>query len=298
MRRDELSDMVAFAAVAEASSFTRAAKGLGISASALSHAMRALEARLGVRLLARTTRSVSMTEAGERLYRTVQPALAEIGAGLEAVGRLRDRPSGTVRITAPKHAAVSMIWPMLPGFLAACPEVRVEIITEERLVDIVAERFDAGVRFGENVAGDMISVRVGRPIGVAVVGSPGYLAGRAAPETPEELAGHRCINARLGSGGGLYRWEFERAGQAIEMKVEGPLVFNDADLMLTAALAGEGLAYLFEDQVRPHVAAGRLVRVLEGWCRPFPGYCVYHPSRRQTPAALAAFIEALRVAGV
>ena len=294
MKRDELNDLAAFVAVADELSFTRAASKLGTSPSALSHAMRALESRLGVRLLARTTRSVAPTEAGERLLRTIRPAFEDINAELAALGGLRDKPAGNLRITMPKHAATSVLWPMLPAFLAAFPDVRVEITVDEGLTDIVASRYDAGLRFGEKVAKDMVAVRVGPEIRSATVGTPAYFNDHSVPITPHDLAGHRCINYRLATAGSLYPWEFEKAGQALQVRVDGPLVFNDSDLILVAALAGQGVAQLFEDQVSDHIAAGRLMRVLEAWSWTAPGYYLYHASRRQTPPALAALIEALR----
>ena len=296
MKRDELNDLAAFVAVADAMSFTRAASGLGMSPSALSHAMRALETRLGVRLLARTTRSVSTTEAGERLLRTLRPAFEDIGAGLAALGDARDRPAGTVRITTFRRAATTVLWPVLPGLLDAHPDIRVEVTIDDDLVDIVAGRYDAGIRFGEKVDRDMIAVRIGPDLRAAVVASPAYLAGRAAPRTPRDLAGHRCINYRFVAAGGLYAWEFEENGRPFQVRVDGPLVFNDGDLILAAALAGQGIAYSFEDQVADHVAAGRLVRLLAEWCPPGPGYYLYYPSRRQTPPALAVLVDALRAA--
>ena len=294
MKREDLADLTAFAAVAEARSFTRAAAGLGMSPSALSHAMRVLEARLGVRLLARTTRSVATTEAGERLLQTVQPALRDIAAGLASLSASRDTPSGTVRITTFKHAAASVLRPALPAFLERYPNVRVEVAIDEALVDLVANRFDAGIRFGEKVAKDMIAVRIGPDIRSAVVAAPAYFARYPAPAVPGDLAAHRCINHRLATSGSLYVWEFERAGRAVSVRVEGPLVFNDSDLSLAAALDGLGVAYLFWDQVADHVAAGRLVPVLADWCWTAPGYCLYYPNRRQTPPALAALVDALR----
>ena len=296
MRRDDLTDLAAFVAVADARSFTRAASRLGLSPSALSHAMRALEARLGVRLLARTTRSVRATEAGERLLESLRPALEGVAAGLAALGGPGGAPAGTVRVTAPRHAAQTVLLPALPGFLRACPAVRVEVAVEEGLTDIVAGRFDAGIRFGGGVARDMVAVRVGPDVQTAVVGSPGHFAAHPAPDAPGELAGHPCINYRLATAGGLWPWEFVEGGRMFQMRVDGPLVFNDSGLLLAAALAGGGLAYLFEDEVAGHLAAGRLVRVLERWCPRFPGYCIYYPSRRQVPPALAALVEALRAA--
>jgi DNA-binding transcriptional LysR family regulator len=294
MKREELSDLAAFAAIAEQGSFTHAAAQLGMSQSALSHAMKELEERLGVRLLSRTTRSVSTTEAGETLLRSLRPALEEIAAGLLAVGATRDQPSGTVRITATKHAAASVVMPALPSFLTAHPDVRVEVVVDDALTDIVSNRFDAGIRFGELVEKDMIAVRVGPDLQMAIVRAPSYFAERPPPRTPRELARHRCINYRSLRSGGLLAWDFVEKGRPFQLRVDGPLVFNDADLILEAALEGHGIAYVDEDAARAHVAAGRLTRVLEKWSPPFPGYYLYHPSRRQTPPALSVLVAALR----
>jgi len=294
MKRDDLYDLAAFAVVAEQGSFTRAAAELGMSQSALSHAMKTLEQRLGVRLLSRTTRSVSTTEAGETLLRSLRPALADIASGVDAVGALRGKPSGTVRITATKHAVSSVVMPVLPGFLAAHPDIRVDMSIDDNLTDIVADRIDAGIRFGDIVEKDMIAVRIGPDIRMAVVGAPSYFADHPRPRTPRELAGHRCINYRLVRSGGLYAWEFEEQGRRFEVRVEGPLVINNADLIRDAALRGQGLAFVYHDEVAADIKAGRLTRILEKWCPTFPGYYLYHPSRRQTPPALAALIAALR----
>ena len=294
MKRDDLYDLAAFAIVAEQGSFTRAAAELGMSQSALSHAMKALEERLGVRLLSRTTRSVSTTEAGETLLRSLRPALQDISSGVDAVGALRGKPSGTVRITATKHAASSVVMPVLPRFLASHPDIRVDIIVDDNLTDIVAERIDAGIRFGDIVEKDMIAVRIGPDIRMAVVGAPSYFADHPRPRTPRDLAGHRCINYRLVRSGGLYAWDFEEKGRPFAVRVDGPLVFNSADLIREAVLAGHGLAYVYEDEVTADIKAGRLKRILETWCPTFQGYYLYHPSRRQTPPALAALIAALR----
>lgn len=294
MKRDEWSDLAAFVAVADAMSFTRAAAKLGLSASALSHAIRALEARLGLRLLARTTRSVRPTEAGEQLLQTLRPAFGDIEARLAALGELRDKPSGTVRVTTSRQAANTVLWPVLPRFVNAHPDVQVEITIDDGFTDIVANRYDAGIRFGEKVEKDMIAVRVGPDIRFAVVAAPVYFAAHAAPDSPHALAGHRCINYRLATAGGIYAWPFENKGRALQVRVEGPLIFNDGDMILAAALAGLGLACVYEDQVLEHLAKGRLVRVLTDWCPVFPGFHLYHPSRRQTPPALAALISALR----
>jgi DNA-binding transcriptional LysR family regulator len=297
MKRDDLYDLAAFASVAEHNSFTRAAAELGMSQSALSHAVKGLEERLGVRLLARTTRSVSTTEAGETLLRSLRPALADIASGVDTVSALGGKPSGTLRITATKHAVSSVIIPALPGFTAAHPDIRLEIVVEDRLMDIVADRLDAGIRFGDIVEKDMVAVRIGPDIRMTVVGAPSYFAHTTAPQTPRELAGHRCINYRLARTGGLYPWDFEEKGRPFQVRVDGPLAFNNSDLIREAALAGQGLAYVYEDEVLEDIQAGRLCQILEHWCPSFPGYYLYHPSRRQSPPALTAFIAALRENG-
>ena len=294
MKRDELNDLAAFALVAELMSFTQAATRLGMSPSALSHAMKALEARLGMRLLARTTRSVRATEAGERLLRTLRPALDDIQTGLAALGELREKPSGTLRITTSRPAANAVLLPMIPDFLAAYPEIFLELIIDEGLTDIVADRYDAGIRHVHKIDKDMIAVRISPDIKIAIVAAPSYLAGRSVPTHPRELAEHRCINYRYTTSGGMYLWQFEEDGRPFQMRVEGHLAFNDGDMILASTLAGLGVAYVFEEMVAKHIAEGRLVRMLEAWCPTLPGYYLYHPSRRQTPAALSAFIEALR----
>ena len=294
MKREDLYDLAAFAVVAEQGSFTRAAAELAMSQSALSHAIKALEERLGVRLLSRTTRSVSTTEAGEKLLRSLRPALDEIASGVDEVGALRGKASGSVRLTATKHAVTSVVMPVLPRFLASHPDIRVDIIVDDNLTDIVADRIDAGIRFGDIVEKDMIAVRIGSDIQMAVVGAPSYFADHPVPRTPRDLAGHRCINYRHIRSGGLYAWDFEEKGRRFEVRVEGPLVFNNSDLLRESALAGHGLAYVYGDEVAADVKAGRLKRILEKWCPIFPGYYLYHPSRRQTPPALAALIAALR----
>ncbi len=294
MQRDELNDLAAFMLVADEMSFTRAAARLGMSPSALSHAMKALEARLGLRLLARTTRSVRATEAGEQLLRTLRPALQDISAELTALSELRDKPSGTVRITTFKYAATSVVWPALPAFLAAHPDVRVEVTVDDGLTDIVASRYDAGIRFGEKVDKDMIAVRVGPDLRFAVVAAPSYFAQYPPPKKPQDLAQHRCINYRFATSGGLYAWEFKAQGRPLQVRVDGPLILNDSDMALHAALSGLGIAMAYEDTVAEHIAQGRLVRVLQTYCPSFPGCYLYHPSRRQTPPALKALIDALR----
>lgn len=294
MRREELADLNAFAAVAEERSFTRAAAKLGTSQSALSFTVRRLEERLGVRLLTRTTRSVSPTEAGERLLRTLGPALDRIGAELAALGELREKPAGSVRLTMGEHAAEAVLWPALATFVPEYPDIKVEVIVDYGLTDIVAERYDAGVRLGEQVAKDMIAVRIGPDMRMAVVGAPSYFAKRPRPKLPQELTAHDCINLRLPTYGGLFAWEFEKRGRELKVRVDGPLVFNNLAMRLHATLAGLGLAYLPEDAVLSHVAQGRLVRVLEDWCLPFSGYHLYYPSRRQPAPAFTLLVEALR----
>ena len=297
MPRTDLSDLQAFLLVARERSFTRAAAKLGVSQSALSQTVRGLEARLGLRLLTRTTRSLAPTEAGERLLRTLGPALDDIDSALAGLNELREKPSGTIRITATENAARAALWPALVKLLPDYPDIHVEIAIGYGLTDIIAERFDAGVRPGEIVAKDMISVRIGPDMRMAVVGAPEYFAKRPRPKTPQGLTGHNCINLRLPTHGGLYAWEFERNRRELNVRVEGQLVFNVTPLMLKAALAGFGLAYLPEDQVGAHLTEGRLVRVLGDWCPPFPGYHLYYPSRRQPTPAFAVLVDALRHRG-
>ena len=297
MARPDLNDLLAFLAVARERSFTRAAAQLGVSQSALSQTLRALESRLGLRLLTRTTRSVATTEAGDRLLHAVGPALDEIEAGLAALSALREKPAGTIRITAHDHVVRSVLWPALAPLLAAHPDIHVEIVIEYGLTDIVAERFDAGVRAGELVAQDMVAVRIGPDLRSAVVGAPAYFAARPPPRTPQDLTAHRCINLRLPTLGGLYAWEFEKGGRELRARVEGQLVFNATPPMIEAALAGFGLAYVPEDSVAPYLSDGRLVRVLADWCPPYPGYHLYYPTRRQPTPAFALVVNALRYRG-
>jgi DNA-binding transcriptional LysR family regulator len=297
MPRQNVNDLLAFLAVAQERSFTRAAAKLGVSQSALSHTIRGLEARLGLRLLTRTTRSVSPTEAGDRLLHTVGPRFEEIEAELEALSELREKPAGTIRITAIDYAADTILWPKLAKLLRKYPDIKVEIIIDYGLTDIVAQRYDAGVRLGEQVAKDMIAVRIGPDMRMAVVGAPSYFANRSPPGAPQELIAHNCINLRLPTHGGLYAWEFEKADRELKVRVEGQLVFNGTAQMLNAALAGFGLAYVPEDLALPHLAKGRLERVLEDWCPPFSGYHLYYPSRRQPTPAFALLVEALRYRG-
>jgi DNA-binding transcriptional LysR family regulator len=297
MPRADLNDIVAFLAVARARSFTRAAAQLGVSQSALSQTIRGLESRLGLRLLTRTTRSVAPTEAGERLLAAAGPRLDEIDAELAALSALRDKPAGTIRITAHDHAVQAILWPALRRLLPDHPDIRVEIVIDYGLTDIVAERYDAGVRTGEMVAKDMIAVRIGPDMRSAVVGAPSYFARHARPRTPQDLTAHACINLRLPTLGGLYAWEFEKAGRALRVRVEGQLVFNGTAPMRQAALDGFGLAYLPEADVQAHIAEGRLIRVLADWCPPYPGYHLYYPSRRQPTPAFALLVGALRYRG-
>jgi len=297
MQRGNLDDLVAFLAVGRERSFTKAAAKLGVSQSALSHTIRELEGRLGVRLLSRTTRSVAPTEAGERLLHTLGPRFDEIAAELAAVSELRERPAGTIRITATEYAADTILWAKLVKFLRQHPDVKVEVFLDNGLTDIVAMRFDAGVRAGEQVAKDMIAVRIGPDVRMAVVGAPSYFKNRSEPKEPQDLIGHVCVNLRLTTLGGLYAWEFERANRELKVRVEGQLTFNNTAQMLTAALDGFGLAYVPEDLVKPHIAKGRLRRVLADWCAPYTGYHLYYPSRRQSSAAFALLVEALRYRG-
>ena len=290
-----LDDLQAFLAVARARSFTRAAAQLGVSQSALSQALRGLEAKLGLRLLTRTTRSVATTEAGERLLRAIGPPLEEIEAGLASLNELRDKPAGTIRITAHDHAIEAFLWPALLKLLPDHPGINVEVVIDYGLTDIVAERFDAGIRTGEMVAKDMIAVRIGPNLRTAVVGAPAYFAAYPAPKSLQDLTAHRCINLRLPTRGGLYAWEFEKGGREVNVRVEGQLTFNGTAPMLEAALAGFGLAYVPEDTAQPYIDAGRLIRVLGDWCPPYPGYHLYYPSRRQPTAAFALLVNALRV---
>jgi DNA-binding transcriptional LysR family regulator len=297
MQRGKLDDLLAFVAVGRERSFTKAAAKLGVSQSALSHTIRELEARLGVRLLTRTTRSVSPTEAGERLLRNVGPRFEEIEAELAAISELREKPAGTIRITATDYAADTILWPKLTKFLRQYPDIKVEITIDYGLTDIVAQRFDAGVRGGEQVAKDMIAVRIGPDLRMAVVGAPSYFKKRSEPKTPQELIGHDCINLRLPTHGGVYAWEFEKGARELKVRVEGQLVFNGTFQMLNAALAGFGLAYVPEDLAHPHLAKGRLKRVLADWCPPYAGFHLYYPSRRQSSAAFALLVDALRYRG-
>lgn len=294
MARENFNDLQAFLIVAREGSFTRAAAQLGVSQSALSHTVRALEERLGVRLLTRTTRSVSPTEAGGRLLATVGPRFEEIEAELAGLSDLRDKPAGTIRITTAEHAANTILWPRLSTLLADYPDIKVEINLDYGMTNIVAQRFDAGVRLGDQVEKDMIAVRISESLRVAVVGSPAYFAKHSKPETPQDLSSHNCINLRLPTHGGLLTWEFERDGHALKAHVDGQWIFNTGTAILNAAMAGSGLAYVPADLAAPHVARGTLLSVLEQWCPAFPGYHLYYPSRRQASPAFRLVVDALR----
>ena len=297
MARDNINDILVFIAVARERSFTRAAARLGMSQSALSHIVRGLEERLGVRLLTRTTRSVSPTEAGERLLQNVGPRLEEIDAEITAISDLGDKPSGTVRITAIDHVIDTVLWPRIAPLLPLYPELQIEISSDYRLVDIAAERFDIGVRHGDQVEKDMIAVRLTADVPMRIVGAPAYFARRPAPASLHELMQHNCINLRLASSGGLYAWELLHDGQPIEARVRGQAVFTNVHHMIAAALDGVGVTFLPESLVAPHVQAGRLVSVMEDWCPSFPGLHAYYPSRRHSSRALGLVIDALRYPG-
>jgi DNA-binding transcriptional LysR family regulator len=294
MQLENFNDLAVFAAVAREQSFTRAAAKLGVSPSALSQTIRNLEERLGIRLLTRTTRSVAATEAGERLLRTVAPRFEEIEAELAALSDLRDRPAGTVRITAGEHPAESILQPALRKLLPLYPDIRVEIIADHGLTDIVAQGYDAGVRLGEQVAKDMVAVRISPDIRMAVVASPAYLEKHGVPRIPHDLTGHNCINLRLPTYGGLFAWEFEKRGQEVKVRVDGQVVVNNIALRLASVRDGLGVAYLPEDQAKADIAEHRLVRMLDDWCAPFPGYHLYYPNRRQHSAAFGLMVDTLR----
>lgn len=297
MQNGQLSDIVAFLAVARHRSFTKAAAELGVSQSALSHAIRRLEDRLGLRLLTRTTRSVSTTEAGDRLLAEVGPRFEEIGAALEALGELRERPAGTIRITASEYAAETCVWPRLAEGLRDYPDIHVELVSDNGFVDIVAQGFDAGVRLGESVEKDMIATRIGPDHRLVPVASPAYLAEHPAPTTPQELVGHRCINLRLIGSGTLYAWEFERDGRPVRVRVDGQLAFTSIRLSVEAALEGYGIAFVPEASIESHVARRQLVQLLDDWCPPIPGFHLYYPSRRQHSPAFQLVLELLRHRG-
>ena len=294
MLRQNANDLLAFLAVARARSFTKAAAKLGVSQSALSHTIRGLEARLGLRLLTRTTRSVSPTEAGQRMLETIGPHFEEIEIELAALSDLRDTPAGNLRINAMDHALEYILWPVLKPFLAQYPDISVEVCCDYGFVDIAAQGFDAGVRLGEDVAQGMIATRIGPDMRMLVVGSPAYFTDRTKPLTPRDLTGHACNNLRLPTNGGLYTWEFKKDQESLNVRVSGQVTFNGVYQLLQAALDGFGLSYIPEDLVKPHIEAGRLVAVLDDWCAPFTGFHLYYPSRRQASPAFALFLEAVR----
>ena len=294
MVRDELSVMSAFLAVADERSFTKAAKRLGVTQSALSHAIRGLEEQVGVRLLARTTRSVAPTEAGEQLLAELRPALTGIRGALERIGGLRDTPRGRLRLLVPRLAAMTVIGPKLSQFARNYPDVILDVSTDETRLDLVAGGFDAGVQYGEFIEQDMVAVRVSPDHRPAIVGAPAYFAHHPKPQSPHDLLQHRCVNYRHGSGE-IYRWELDKGEQSLVVAVNGPLITNDVGLLTRAAIDGVGLAFMSEDQAAPHLATRALIRVLEEWCPPFPGFFLYYPSRKQQPAALTALIDTLRV---
>src|SRR3954464_9951635 len=298
MNREDAGDLLVFLAVASERSFTRAAAKLGMTQSALSQIIRNLEQRLGFRLLNRTTRSVTPTQAGERLFLRLGPRFAEMDSELAALGELREKPAGTIRLTATEYAAADILLPALEKILPRYPDIRVEVIIDYGLTNIVAQQVDAGIRPGELVSRDMIAVRVSPDLRMAVVGSPSYFATRKRPKTPQDLTLHNCLNLRLPThGGSLYAWEFEKNGRELNVRVEGQLVFNSAGLLLEGALKGLGLAYLTEGHVQPYISQGRLIRVLSDWCPPFSGYRLYYPSRRQPSPAFSLLVEALRYRG-
>lgn len=294
MAVENYEQLAIFSVVAQERSFTRAAARLGISQPALSRAMRQLEERLGVRLLARTTRSVAPTQAGEHLLQVIAPRFDEINNELALLSKFRDKPAGTLRITAGEHASIAVLQPVLAQLLPDNPDLNIEIIVDYGLTDIVAEGFDAGVRLGEQVAKDMIAMRIGPDMRMAVVGSPAYFSRYPKPVTPADLVSHNCITLRMPTHGGLFMWEFEKNGQALKVRIEGQLVFNNIAMRLESALQGLGLAYMPEDAVRPHIEQGHLIRVLEDWCEPYSGYHLYYPSRRQSSPAFTLLREALR----
>jgi len=293
MERNDLSILAAFLAVAEERSFTRGAKRLGVSPSAMSHAIRGLEEDIGVRLLSRTTRSVAPTEAGERLLARLRPGLADIQDALDQLSGLRDRPAGRVRLLVPRLAGTRVLGPRLAQFTRDYPDVVLDITADDSRLDIVAGGFDAGIHFGEYIQKDMIAVRVSKDHRAAIVGAPSYFESRPKPKSPRDLLSQRCINFRHGSAG-VYRWEFDKGKKSLSVAVNGPLIVDDVEILVRAALDGVGLAFVSDEYVAPHLASGALVRVLADWCQPFPGFFLYYPSRRQQPAALSALINALR----
>ena len=295
MKAPTTADLTIFLSIAEHLNFSRSAVELGLSPSALSHSLRALENRLGVRLFNRTTRSVALTEAGERLYTRLKPAFRDIDDALEDLNQFRDKPSGNLRITAGRQACELVLLPIVSQYLQEYPDIRLEVVENDALVDVVAGGFDAGVRFGNRLEADMVSLPIGPNMRSVVVGTPAFFERYAIPQKPEDLHGLPCIRHRFPSGS-LYRWEFERGGIIQEIEVSGPLTLGDVSLMVGPALQGIGLAYVFEDMVNEHVADGRLIQVLADWCPFYPGLHLYYPSRRHVPAPLKTFIEFARAA--
>ncbi len=294
MRRENTSDLAAFIAVARELSFTRAAAKLNVSQAALSYTIRTLEERLGLRLLTRTTRSVSVTDAGDRLLRSIGPLFDEIGREISALSALRDKPAGTVRITTVEHATETILWPAIAKLLSAYPDINIELINDYGLTDIVGDRYDAGVRLGEQVDKDMIAVRIGPDFRMAIVAAPSYFERRPRPQKPQELTQHDCISMRLPTSGGLYAWDFRKGAREVKVRVQGRAVFNNVGLIRDAAVRGLGIAQIVEDFVQPLIKSGKLVRVLEEWCPLRPGYHLYYPSRRQPSPAFAIVVDALR----
>jgi DNA-binding transcriptional LysR family regulator len=294
MARDNVNDLAVFLAIAREQSFTRAAAKLGVSPSALSHAVRLLEERLGIRLLTRTTRRVSLTEAGEKLLNSIQPHFDGIESALSQLTELRDKPAGLVRVTAGEHAANSILWPAIQRLLPHYPDIKFEVTVESGLTDIVAERYDAGIRLGEQLDADMIAVRISPEMRMVTVGSPEYFGRNPQPKTPQDLTSHACINLRLPTYGGYLVWEFEKDGREVKVRVDGPLVFNNSAMAMKAALAGAGIGHFLEDHALENIRAGRLVPVLDDWSPPFAGYYLYYPSRRQMSPAFAVLVDALR----
>ncbi|BDH45926.1 LysR family transcriptional regulator [Salmonella enterica subsp. enterica serovar Choleraesuis] len=295
MLKENFNDLIAFLVVARERSFTRAAAKLGLSQSALSHSMRGLEERLGIRLLTRTTRSVSPTEAGERLVERIGPHFLDIETELNVMKEMRDVPAGNIRITAGEHAVDYILWPVLQDFITRWPDINIEVTVDNALADIVSQRFDAGIRLGEQVAKDMVAVPVSPPMRMVVVGSPAYLAAHPAPDTPADLQHHQCVNMRLPTLGGLLPWEFAKEGKELRVRVEGQLTINALRHRIEAARAGMGLIYVPENTVTDDIASGQLVQVLDEWCAHFPGYFLYYPSRRQKTTAFSLFVDALRL---
>lgn len=294
MARDNVNDLAVFLAIAREQSFTRAAAKLGVSPSALSHAVRLLEERLGIRLLTRTTRRVSLTEAGEKLLNSIQPHFDGIENALSQLTELRDKPAGLVRVTAGEHAANSILWPAIQRLLPHCPDIKFEVTVESGLTDIVAERYDAGIRLGEQLDADMIAVRISPEMRMVTVGSPAYFERNPRPKTPQDLTSHACINLRLPTYGGYLVWEFEKDGREVKVRVDGPLVFNNSAMAMKAALGGAGIGHFLEDHALENIRAGRLIPVLDDWSPPFAGYHLYYPSRRQMSPAFAVLVDALR----